>query len=93
MLRVTSIDQIEPFSIICSLNNGMKRKVDVKPLIQNHLHLSGISVLLEGSKFMKAEIGEMGEICWRNVIEGKKGELWDYDISPEFVFHYGLPVQ
>ncbi len=92
MLRVTSIDHIEPFTITCSLNNGIKRRVEVKPLIRNHLHLSGISVLLESPEFMKAEIGEMGELRWRNVIQGSQGELWDYDISPEFVFHNGLPV-
>jgi hypothetical protein len=41
---------------------------------------------------MKAEIGELGEICWRKVIFGKGGERWDYDISPEFVFHRGMPL-
>ena len=92
MLRVISIDHIEPFYITCSLNNGIRRRVEIKPLIQNHIHFSGISVLLEGPQFMKAEIGELGEIRWRNVIHGSQGELWDYDISPEFVLQNGLQV-
>ena len=93
MLKVVSIDNIQPFEITCSLNNGFKRKIEVKPLIQNHLHLSGISVLLDPALFLKAEIGEMGEIRWRNIIHGSEGELWDYDISPEFVLYHGAPVK
>ncbi|MFM7195852.1 MAG: hypothetical protein ACKOYP_13870 [Bacteroidota bacterium] len=92
MIRVISIDQIEPYAIICSLSNGIKRKVEVKPLIENHLHLDGISSLLHRPEFMKAEIGEMGEIRWKNVIKNSDGESWDYDISPEFILHEGLPV-
>ena len=64
MLKVISIDQIESYTLTCSLNNGIRRRIEVKPLIQNHLHLSGISVLLEIPVFMKAEIGELGEIRW-----------------------------
>lgn len=93
MHKVVSIDSIQPFEIICSLNNGFKRKIEVEPLIQNHLHLTGISVLLDPSVFLKAEIGEMGEIRWRNIIHGSDGQLWDYDISPEFIFYHGTPVQ
>ena len=93
MLKVVSIDHIEPFEITCSLNNGSKRKIAIKPLIQNQLHLSGITLLLEGKNFMLAEIGELGEIRWKNIIRSSAGELWDYDISPEFVFHQGILVQ
>lgn len=92
MLRVLSIDHIEPFSITCSLNNGIQRQVDVKPLIQDHLHLPGVSVLLEIPEFLKAEIGEMGEVRWRNVVRNSAGDRWDYDISPEFIFHHGKTV-
>jgi hypothetical protein len=92
MLRVTSIDHIQPFEITCSLNNGIKRKIEVMPLIQQHHHLIGISALLESPQFLKAEIGNMGEIRWRNIILGADGQLWDYDISPEFVFHHGVPI-
>jgi len=93
MLKVVSIDHIEPFEITCSLNNGSKRKIAVKPLIQNQLHLSGITLLLEGRNFMDAEIGELGEIRWRNIILSSSGDIWDYDISPEFIFHQGIQVQ
>ena len=92
MLRVISIDHIEPFTITCSLNNGIRRRVDVEPLIKHHIHFAGISVLLDVPQFMKAEIGELGEIRWRNVVHGSLGELWDYDISPEYVLHNGLKV-
>lgn len=93
MLKVVSIDHIQPFDIFFTLNNGQKRKIEVKPLIQKHLHLSGISLLLESSHFMKAEIGEMGEIRWRKIIQGKKGDVWDYDISPEFALQHGVPLE
>ena len=89
MVKVISIDHIELYKITCSLNNGSKRVVDVKPLIQNHLHLGGITELLKEDRFLSAEIGKMGEILWKNIIRTTGNELWDYDISPEFIFYEG----
>jgi hypothetical protein len=94
MVKVVSIDRIEPFEITCTLNNGSKRKIDVRPLIEAHKHLKGISDLLKLPRFLEAEVGELGEIRWRKTIRIASGEdeLWDYDISPEFIFHQGIKV-
>jgi hypothetical protein len=94
MLKVISIDHIQPFEIICSLNDGSKRMIDVKPLLEKHHHFAGISDLLRKERFMEVEIGQMGEICWRRVIHfAGNEELWDYDISPEFIFYEGKQIQ
>jgi hypothetical protein len=94
MLKVISIDHIRPYEIICSLNNGSKRLIDVKPLLEKHRHFSGISDLFKGEHFMKAEIGETGEICWRQAVRfSAEEEAWDYDISPEYIYYEGKKVQ
>ena len=93
MLKVISIDHIEPYLLTCSFNNGSKRILDVKPLFQNHKHLNGISDLLEEKRFLSAEIGIMGEILWKNSIRTSNNELWDYDISPEFIYREGRKLE
>lgn len=93
MLKVVSIDQIEPYVLTCSFNNGSRRKLDVLPLIQKHNHLNGASELLNEAQFKKAQIGEMGEVFWKGIIRNSANETWDYDISPEFIFWEGKEVE
>lgn len=92
MIKVVSIDKIEPYVLTCSFNDGSQRSLDIRPLIQKHIHLEGIRDLLEESRFLKAEIGEVGQILWRNSIRSSNDEIWDYDISPEFFYYKGMKV-
>ncbi|MCB9310770.1 MAG: hypothetical protein H6567_11985 [Lewinellaceae bacterium] len=48
---------------------------------------------LKDSTYLKmAQIGSLGEIFWPETIFGKDGKTWNYDISPEFIFHCGDDV-
>ena len=93
MLKVNKILEIENFAIICEFNNGVKKKLNVLPLIQNHSHLQGIDLLQNEIVFKKVAVGEMGEIFWKNIITSKSNDLWNYDISPEFIFYNGTAVR
>jgi len=93
MLKIVSIDHIEPYQISCSFNNGFKKLLDVKPLLLNHKHLHGIDLLWDHKIFLTASIGDFGEVLWKNIISPNQPvsneALWDYDISPEFFFFQG----
>ncbi len=89
MIKVIEIKKVEPYAVECTFNNGISKKLDVYPLIQNHKDLVGIDKLLEAQVFNNVRIGEMGELVWDNIIKTEyNGEtiLMNYDISPEFAF-------
>lgn len=88
MLKIEKIVAIKPYKIICLFNNGIEKTIDILPLLENHKHLLGIEKLKNETVFNAAQIGKFGEIYWKNIIQNNKSnELWDYDISPEFVFY------
>lgn len=94
MIKVVEISHIRPYEITCLLNNGMYKKLMILPLIENHSHLDGVESLKNEQVFLNAEIGELGEIRWKNIVKTKDGTApLDYDISPEFVFHNGITVK
>ena len=93
MLKISHINLLEDYTILCTFNNGITKAIDILPLMEKHKHLSGIEKLKEKNVFSKARIGMFGEIVWDKVIriaDSKENEMWDYDISPEFVFYNGI---
>lgn len=91
MIKIDKIIHIEPYIITCAFNNGMVKKLDVKPLLEQHLHLDGVSKLLQQKNFEKARVGAMGEILWDDIVNihyKEEEQLWAYDISPEFAFQH-----
>jgi hypothetical protein len=91
MIKVTKIVEIAPYYIVCNMNNGVKKRLEILPLIENQKKFKGIELLKEKEIFESAGIGEMGEIFWKNLIT-IKNEHWNYDISPEFIFYNGSTV-
>ena len=92
MLKISHITMLENFTILCTFNNSITKAIDIMPLLEKHKHLQGIETLKEKNVFSKARIGMFGEIVWDKVIrfaDSKEDEMWDYDISPEFVFYNG----
>lgn len=90
MLRVIEILKTPPFYLQCKFNNGVIRKLNVKPIIENHMYLNGVEDLLDETIFNQVKIGEFGEIVWTKIvktIQDGKEVKWDYDISPEFAYH------
>lgn len=96
MIRVTEIINKTPFTLVCKFNNGMIRKLDILPIIENHKKLDGVQNLLNESVFNTVRVGEFGEIVWDKIVKNShNGEvtLWDYDISPEYAFEYSILVE
>lgn len=93
MLRVSKIVSINQQFILCELNNGLQRKLDINSIIENHHHINGVLQLKDLTILKTAQIGEMGEIFWSNLVLNSKNETWNYDISPEFVFENGEDVE
>jgi hypothetical protein len=92
MLKINKILKIDTFNITGQFNDGQIKKLDVYPLIQNHLHLKGVNNLLDLSVFKKAKVGDFGEIFWSNIVETKNETLLDYDISPEYFYFNGESI-
>jgi Protein of unknown function (DUF2442) len=89
MIRITELKVTGPFTLLCKFNNGAIKKLDVLPVIQQHIHLNGVSTLLNEGSFKKVRIGGFGEIVWDKIVKTTQdGEevYWDYDISPEFAY-------
>lgn len=91
MIKVTKIVEIAPYYIVCDLSNGVKKRLEILPLIENQKRLEGIESLKEKTIFESAGIGEMGEIFWKDLIT-IKSKHWNYDISPEYIFYNGITV-
>ena len=88
MLKIVQIKAISDYTITCEFNNGIEKKIDVLPLINAHQNLKGIDKLRDEHNFKNAKIGFFGEVFWENIIENPKTkELWNYDISPEFIYY------
>ncbi len=91
MIKVTEIVEIAPYYIVCAMNNGVKKRLEVLPLIENQKSVRGVELLRERKIFESAKIGVMGEVFWKDIIT-IKNENWNYDISPEFIFYNGTTV-
>lgn len=92
MFKVKKIVEVKPYSIVCELNNGVLKKLEILPLIEKHSNFKGIDQLKDIATFESVAIGEMGEIFWKNIITTSSNEIWNYDISPEFIFHNGITL-
>jgi len=89
MLRILEIVASSPYYLHCKFNNDVIKKLDVKPIIEHHIHLNGVEDLLNETVFKTVKIGEFGEIVWADIvktIQDGKEIKWDYDISPEFAY-------
>jgi hypothetical protein len=91
MIKVTKIVEIAPYYIVCDMSNGVKKRLEILPLIEKQKNFEGIELLKEKKIFESAGIGVMGEIYWKDLIKIKNGH-WNYDISPEFIFYNGITV-
>jgi len=92
LIRVAEILKIENFHILCEMNNGIIKRIDVLKCLNDHSHLKGILSLKNWNEFQKVKIGEFGELTWEKVIV-IDNENWNYDISPEFIFFNGVTVK
>lgn len=93
MIRVVEIIEKTPYFLVCKFNNGVVKKLDILPLIENHKHIEGVQSILNESVFHTVGIGEFGEIVWNKIVkttQNGKVIYWDYDISPEFAYENSI---
>lgn len=89
MNKIVHIQLFDTYSILCTFENGHSKELDVLPVIENHLHISGVEKLRNLPVFKQAKIGDLGQILWEGILENGM----EYDISPEFAYHYGKTME
>jgi len=89
MIKITRVFIENPYQLICEFNNKEVRLLDALPILEQHKHLNGVYSLFEEEVFAKVEIGDFGELTWRQIVTSDYNGVttcWDYDISPEFAY-------
>ncbi|MFZ1524652.1 MAG: hypothetical protein WAT22_07540 [Saprospiraceae bacterium] len=89
MIKVVEILDVNLNQIICGLSNNDIKRVKLQPLISNHKHLKGIEKLRSKDYIRLVEIGMLGEIFWPETIISSAGDTCNYDISSEYIYHFG----
>lgn len=75
ILQVTNVEYLGGYTIVCTFNNGEKRKVDLSPLLKYPAY----EELKDESKFEQFGLDET--IFWSN----------GADIAPEYLLENGVP--
>ncbi len=88
MIKIEKILDINDYQLSCLFNNGLVKKLNILPIIEEQNNLKGIEKLKDKEYFKTIKIGMFGELFWKKTIQSGK-EFWDYDISPEFAFYNG----
>lgn len=74
MLKVTNVEYLGDYILLCSFNNGQQKKVDLTPLLQ----YPAFEELKDKEQFI--QFGLDGTIFWAN----------GADIAPEYLFDNGI---
>ncbi len=74
MLKVTNVEYLGDYVLLCSFNNGQQKKVDLTPLLQ----YPAFEELKDKNQFI--QFGLDGTIFWAN----------GADIAPEYLFENGI---
>lgn len=73
MLRVTNVEYLGDYVLLCSFNNGQQKRVDLTPLLQ----YPAFEELKDKNLFV--QFGLDGTIFWSN----------GADVAPEYLFENG----
>jgi hypothetical protein len=74
LLTITDVEYLGEYMLLCSFNNGQRRKVDLTPL----LVYPAFADLKDKQQFI--QFGLDGTIFWSN----------GADIAPEYLFEHGV---
>ncbi|NJM94144.1 MAG: DUF2442 domain-containing protein [Cytophagales bacterium] len=92
MTKVSKIEFIESFKLLCQFQDGEHRILDLRKALRGPM----AQRILTTDVFPLAKVGKLGQIYWEDMgeIRGLDGqiEVCEYDISPEFVYHNSIPV-
>lgn len=75
ILLVTSAEYVGDYTLLCTFNNGIKKKVNLSPL----LRLPAYADLKDENEFLR--YGVDGTVFWAN----------GADIAPEYLYDNGVP--
>ncbi len=96
MIKVTKILENKPYKLLCTFNNGETKELDMEPIFAKEPSKETIDKLRQPKVFQTATIGSLGQIYWPNAAnmldENGKPTLCEYDISPEFAYHFSVKV-
>lgn len=73
ILMVDKAEYLGDYTLLCTFNNGVRKKVDMSPL----LHLPAYAELKDQNQFIR--YGVDGTVFWAN----------GADIAPEYLFEHG----
>lgn len=76
MLKVTDVEYMGNYSLLCTFNDGARKKVDLSPLLK----YPAFEELKDTNLFR--QFGLQDTILWSN----------GADIAPEYLYDKGLPV-
>lgn len=74
MLTVTDVEYLENYTLLCTFNDGVSKKVDLTPLLQ----YPAFKELQDKEKFV--QFGLLDTILWYN----------GADIAPEYLYEHGV---
>lgn len=77
ILLVTAAEYLGDYTLLCTFNNGVKKKVDLSPLLKYPAY----SVLKDEKEFIR--YGVDGTVFWAN----------GADIAPEYLFDNGVTCE
>lgn len=93
MKKITKIELQKPYRILCTFNHNEQRIIDLKEIFSADDPYA--QKVLNKSAFKKVQIGDFGELYWKDVAEMKdlhgKTIPCNYDISPEWVYRKSKP--
>ena len=76
MLKVTNVEYLGDYVLLCSFNNGQQKRVDLTPLLQ----YPAFEELKDKNLFV--QFGLDGTIFWSN----------GADVAPEYLFENGTDI-
>lgn len=92
-MRISEIQIQEKYKIICHFDSGEVKLLDLEKSINDKYS----AIILTPEVFTKAQVGEFGEIYWKDMAEIKtlngKTESCAYDISPEYAYHQSKSLE
>ncbi len=93
IIKVVEILDVTRKYVDCRLSNGAMKRVFLRPIIDNHSHLNGMEKMYDRDYVKLVKLGKMGELYWPNTIVSSSGDVWNYNISPEYINHFGVDIE
>jgi hypothetical protein len=90
MLKIIAIQNIHQYNVTLLFNNGVAKEINLLDVIQNAPPSVNKNELLKPQVFSALQIGEFGQLYWKNVamMKDENNNLipCEYDISAEYAY-------